>query len=134
MIFLDTSAAYAAIDTADPHHEEAAERLQAALQQRIAVLTHNYVVLVSAALMQRRLGLDAALTFLKDTRLLKIHWITQEDHTEAVDLLEQRGKRNLSLVDCMSFVVMKQHSVTTALVYDSDFQAEGFGMWRPGER
>ena len=34
----------------------------------------------------------------------------------------------------MSFVVMKQHSVTKALVYDSDFQAEGFGMWRPGER
>ena len=61
---------------------------------------------------------------------MKIHWITQEDHTEAVDLLEQRGKRNLSLVDCMSFVVMNQHSVTTALVYDSDFQAEGFGMWR----
>ena len=134
MIFLDTSAAYAAIDTADPHHEEAAERLQAALLQRIAVLTHNYVVLESAALIQRRLGLDAALTFLKDTRLLKIHWITQEDHMEAVDLLTERIRRNLSLVDCMSFVVMKQHSVTTALVYDSDFQAEGFGMWRPGER
>jgi predicted nucleic acid-binding protein len=44
--------------------------------------------------------------------------------------LEQRGKRNLSLVDCMSFVVMKQFSITTALVYDSDFQAEGFTAWR----
>ena len=30
----------------------------------------------------------------------------------------------------MSFVVMKQHNVTTALVYDSDFQAEGFNSWR----
>ncbi|MCY4527741.1 MAG: PIN domain-containing protein [Chloroflexi bacterium] len=129
MIFLDTSAAYAAIDVADPNHREAAERLQTAHQQRIPVLTHNYVVLESAALIQRRLGLNAALTFLKDTRLFKIHWITQEDHAEAVELLERRGKRNLSLVDCMSFVVMKRHGVTTALAYDSDFQAEGFNAW-----
>ena len=130
MIFLDTSAAYAAIDVADPNHREAAERLQAALQRQIPVLTHNYVVLESTALIQRRLGLDAALTFLKDTRLLKVHWITQEDHMEAVDLLTERSRRNLSLVDCMSFVVMKQHSVTTALAYDSDFQAEGFDVLR----
>ena len=56
-------------------------------------------------------------------------WITQEDHLEAVDLLERRSRRNLSLVDCMSFVVMKQYGVTTALVYDLDFQAEGFNAW-----
>ncbi len=130
MIFLDTSAAYAAIDAADPNHREAAERLQAALQQRIPVLTHNYVVLESTALIQRRLGLHAALSFLKDTRILKIHWVTQNEHNEAVQLLERRGKRNLSLVDCMSFVVMKQYGITTALVYDSDFQAEGFNTWR----
>lgn len=130
MIFLDTSAAYAAMDVADPHHEEAAGHLQAVLRQRIPVLTHNCVVLESAALIQRRLGLQAALTFLEDTRLLKIHWITQEDHAEAVALLERRGKRNLSLVDCMSFVVMRLYGVTTALAYDSDFQAEGFNAWR----
>ena len=87
-------------------------------------------MLESAALIQRRLGLHAALTFLKDTRLLDIHWITLEDHAEAVDLLERRGKRYLSLVDCMSFVVMKQYGITTALAYDSDFQAEGFNVWR----
>ena len=126
MIFLDTSAAYAAIDVADPNHRDAAERLQTAHQQRIPVLTHNYVVLESTALIQRRLGLHAALSFLKDTRLLKIHWVTQNEHHAAVRLLERRGKRNLSLVDCMSFVVMKHYSITTALAYDSDFQAEGF--------
>lgn len=129
MIFLDTSAAYAAIDTADPNHQEAAELLHTAHQRQIPVLTHNYVVLESAALIQRRLGLNAALTFLKDTRLLKVHWITQEDHMEAIGLLERRSRRNLSLVDCMSFVVMRQYGVTTALAYDSDFQAEGFNAW-----
>ena len=101
----------------------------------LPLLTHNYVLVESAAVLQRRLGLTSALSFLAESKTFLVHWITQEDHMEAVDLLEPSGsRRNLSLVDCMSFVVMKQHSVTTALVYDSDFQAEGFGMWRPGER
>ena len=29
----------------------------------------------------------------------------------------------------MSFVVMRQYGITTALAYDSDFQAEGFNTW-----
>ena len=100
----------------------------------LPLLTHNYVLVESAAVLQRRLGLRSALSFLAESKTFLVHWITQEDHMEAVDLLTERSRRNLSLVDCMSFIVMKQHSVTTALVYDSDFQAEGFGMWRPGER
>ena len=80
----------------------------------------------SAAVLQRRLGLTSALSFLDESKTFCVHWITPEDHAEAVELLERRGKRYLSLVDCMSFVVMKHYGITTALAYDSDFQAEGF--------
>lgn len=96
----------------------------------LPLLTHNYVLVESAAVLQRRLGLASALSFLAESQTFLVHWITPEDHAEAVELLERRGKRNLSLVDCMSFVVMNKYKVTTALAYDSDFQAEGFGMWR----
>ena len=92
--------------------------------------THNYVLVESAAVLQRRFGLTSALSFLAESRTFTVHWITPEDHAEAVELLERRGKRNLSLVDCMSFIVMRQYGITTALVYDSDFQAEGFDAWR----
>ena len=34
----------------------------------------------------------------------------------------------------MSFIVMQNYGITTALAHNSDFQAEGFGMWRPGKR
>ena len=44
----------------------------------------------------------------------------------AVDLLEQRDERTLSLVDCVSFVVMRALNVSAALAYDSDFEREGF--------
>lgn len=126
MIFLDTSAAYAIADSTDPHHEQAAAHLAAALRRRESILTHNYVVIESAALMQRRLGLNAALTFLNGVELVRVHWVTRDEHRRAVGLLEQRGRRTVSLVDCMSFVVMKEYGVTTALAFDADFQAEGF--------
>ena len=94
------------------------------------LLTHNYVLVESAAVLQRRLGLTSALSFLAESRTFTVHWINQNDHMEAIQLLERRSRRNLSLVDCMSFVVMTQYGITTALAYDSDFQAEGFNTWR----
>ena len=131
MIFLDTSAIYAVADTTDPHHEQAVAYLDAALRRRESVLTHNYVVIESAALIQRRLGLQAALAFLDGIQLLQVHWVTRDEHQKAVSLLKQRSSRSISLVDCMSFVVMKQYGVTVALAYDADFQAEGFESFQP---
>ncbi len=126
MIFLDTSAAYAIADAADPNHRNASSRLQATLERRESVLTHNYVVLESAALIQSRLGLRAALTFLKGVRLIHVHWVTQDEHWSALEMLDRRNRRDLSLVDCVSFVVMRKHGLTTALAYDADFEREGF--------
>ena len=126
MIFLDTSAAYAFADAADPNHQHASSRLRDTLGRRETLLTHNYVVTESAALIQRRLGLRAALTFLRGIQHLHVHWVTQDEHRSAVEILEQRGRRNLSLVDCVSFVVMREYGVTTALAYDADFEREGF--------
>ena len=126
MIFLDTSAVYAIADVADPNHARASERLQAALGKPEAVLIHNYVILESVALIQRRLGLQAAIAFLKGVYLLQVHWVTQDEHQAAVEMLELRNRRTLSLVDCVSFVVMKERGITTALAYDSDFDREGF--------
>lgn len=49
----------------------------------------------------------SARSFLTDSQRFLIHWIDQRDHEEAVTLFRKRNRRNLSLVDCTSFVVMK---------------------------
>ncbi len=126
MIFLDTSAAYAIADSADPNHDHASDWIRSVLQRHETVLTHNYAVIESVALIQRRLGLQAALVFIRGTGLLRVHWVTRDEHQMAVDLLEQRDKLTLSLVDCVSFVVMRALNVSAALAYDSDFEREGF--------
>ena len=77
-------------------------------------------------MLQRRLGMNSSLAFLKDAERLTVHWITPGDHAEAIGLLAERNRRRLSFVDCMSFVVMKKYGVTAALAYDADFETEGF--------
>lgn len=93
------------------------------------LLTHNYVLIETVALLQRRLGMPSARAFLSDARNFTVHWVTPDDHAEAAALFEQRNLRGLSLVDCLSFAVMHKYRATTALAYDADFQAEGFEVF-----
>jgi len=67
MILLDTSAIYAWTDIRDPNHLAAVERLQAILDSREELLTHNYVLLESTSIIQARLGLSAAMKLAKDS-------------------------------------------------------------------
>ncbi len=129
MIFFDTSAAVALADAEDDNHAHAVRAIGTIVAGGTTLLTHNYVLVESTAVLQRRLGLASALAFLADSENFHVHWITREDHVEAAALLGKRNRRKLSLVDCMSFVIMGKYGVTTALAYDSDFQAEGFNIF-----
>lgn len=129
MIFLDTSAALALADTEDDFHFQAVIAMEGILERRETLFTHNYVLIESAALMQRRLGMSSAMSFLSDApKLAATHWINENDHFEAVDLWQRRGLRKLSLVDCMSFVLMQRFEITQAFAYDSDFATQGFEL------
>jgi len=129
LIFLDTSAIYALADAADPNHERAKELFGEALEMGAEFLVHNYILVESAALRQSRLGLGPALRFLKESESFRIHWVTAQDHRRAVRLLEERGKRGLTLVDCLSFLVMREHRVRKALAFDPYFSQEGFELF-----
>lgn len=131
MIFLDTSAIFALSDTRDPNHDQARDLFGQVLEVGEAILLHNYVVVESAALLQRRLGLNVSLRFLNETPSFQIHWISPTNHQEAVTILNDRSRRGLSLVDCASFVVMRQYGVSHALAFDPDFEQEGFVIY-PG--
>ena len=126
MIFLDTSAILALADVRDQNHTGAVAALESLTSDGNTLLTHNYVLVESAALLQSRIGLESALAFLSDAEHFTVHWVTPTDHAEAITLLTERNRRGLSMVDCMSFVVMRKYGVRTALAYDADFQAEGF--------
>ena len=129
MIFLDTSAIYALADANDLRHSEAKDMFNLAFDNDEDILIHNYVIIESAALLQRRLGLHVALRFLDQIALIQTHWIDAEDHAQAVNLLQERDNRGLSLVDCASFVVMRRYGVMQAIAFDVDFEHEGFSIY-----
>ena len=129
MIFLDTSAIYALADTGDQMHSEAVSAFEAARNADEEVVTHSYVLVESAALLQRRLGLGAALTFLDNAANFTLVWVDGELHTRAVEYLQQARQADLSLVDAVSFLVMGELNTTHYLGFDGHFDSAGFSRY-----
>jgi predicted nucleic acid-binding protein len=126
VIFLDTSAIYAWADTADPNHRKALRALQAILDDGEALLTHNYVLVESMALLQARLGVAAAIKLARDSTAFAVEWVDDDLHAAGVREQERSKKRRVSLVDHISFLVMRRRDVTTAFAFDPDFRSAGF--------
>ena len=129
MIFLDTSAIYAWADAADPNHHTSVRRLQAILERGEELFTHNYVLVESVALLQARLGLAAAIKLAKDSTAFVIEWVEDDLHASGLRELERSKKRHLSLVDHISFLVMRRRDVATAFAFDPDFTSAGFRLF-----
>ena len=126
-IFVDTSAFYAIVDDRDPNHDRARSTLAGLLAADGLLATHEYVVVESTALIQRRLGLGALRRFVDDLLpLVEIAWLDETLHVEAREALLAAGRRDVSLVDWTSFLVMRRHGVRRAFTFDPDFGAEGF--------
>lgn len=132
MIFVDTSALYALADRSDRNHDEARLRFSAALKSAEALLTHNYVLVESIALIQNRIGIAAALDLARTANNFEIEWVDAKLHQEAIRALARSPKRRISFVDQISFLVMRGRNVETALAFDRDFEREGFRGYSGG--
>jgi predicted nucleic acid-binding protein len=84
------------------------------------------------ALLQRRLGTETAMRFARDSQAFLVEWVDERLHGEAVRHLARAGKRQVSLVDQVSFLVMRRRQVKMALAFDEDFEVEGFTLFGSG--
>lgn len=126
MIFVDTSALLALLDRDDAFHAAAAAILPA-LAAEDHLLSHEYILVEATALAQRRLGMGAVRRLVDDLLpLIQVAWIDTDLHAEAREAQLAAGRRNVSLVDWTSFLVMRRNGVRRAFTFDADFEAEGF--------
>lgn len=129
MIFLDTSAIYAMADVADANCVEANARFEHAWAQGETLVTHNYVLVESVALLHRRLGRAVAARFHRQAERVELVWIDRAMHDAAFTDFAKRPGRRVSFVDCVSFGLMRTRKITRALAFDDDFRREGFTLY-----
>jgi predicted nucleic acid-binding protein len=128
VILADTSALYAVTDAADPNHEAAKARLAEIERLGETLLVHTYVLVETFALLQRRHGLAAALKAHDAVAQVKTVAVDRALHDRAAAWLRSHPSRKVSLVDAVSFEVMRAHGIATAFAFDDDFERAGFGL------
>jgi len=127
VIFIDTAAFYALIDARDPNHGAARLTMVRLRTAEASLLTHEYVLVETTALIQRRLGIGALRRFIDGLLpIVEVAWVDEHLHAEAREALLAAGRREVSLVDWTSFLVMRRHGVHQAFTFDADFSAQGF--------
>jgi predicted nucleic acid-binding protein len=124
--FLDTSALLAFLDRDAARHVEIVATMAPVLEERSGI-THNYVIVETEALVHRRHGATPARKLLEDVvPLLEVAWVTPALHATAVRAHLADLRRRTSLVDHVSFTVMRERSIDQALALDGHFTEAGF--------
>ncbi len=92
------------MDSSDKNHEEAARIWRLCLDEEACIRTSNYVIIETTALLQSRLGMNAAALWNRDVLgVVEILWVDQPTHSIARDLWLGMGRTSVSLVDCVGF-------------------------------
>lgn len=129
MIFADTSAIYALADRGDPNHSEARKKFEAIVKDGVTLLSHDYILVESIALIQSRLGHSVAKRLAREALSFEIVWIDDLLYDRAAQAWGKRTSGKISFVDQVSFVVMKERGVNVAFAFDQDFIREGFALF-----
>lgn len=130
-VFVDTSALYATLDAADEAHPDAADVFGSL--RGAELITHNYVVVETVALVQRRLGVSAVRDLTEGLlRPIRVVWVDRDLHAVALAAVLASRQRRVSLVDHTSFLVMRREAITTSFAFDPDFETEGFKVLPEG--
>ena len=131
-VSLDTSGLYAVFDRDDMNHARARTAWEDWLREGASLLTNNYVLVETAALLQHRIGLAAVRALHEEVMpLLQVDWVSKERHQAGMEAVFTAGRKKLSLVDCVSFQTMRNRGVRTAFSFDAHFREQGFAI-KPG--
>ena len=127
--FADTSALYALLVRTDEAHPGVRTAFGTLVSNGRTLWTTSFVVVETMALLQHRLGLRAARDFDEDVLpILRVRWVDDALYRVGTDRLWREDRRQLSLVDAVSFEFMKHQGIRVALAVDPHFAAAGFDV------
>jgi len=130
-VFVDTSAWLAIIDTSDVHHSEAAKIYISLLKEQVSLVVTLLVLAETQIWLRRRIGADAAWTFLKninESPRIEIIYPDGRLEKKAKQILHQYADQDFSLTDALSFACMKEVGLSEAFAYDQHFVIAGVSL------
>ncbi len=115
------------LSATDRYHAPAATAWARWLAENVPLVTSNYVVTETTAVVQNRIGFDAVTALYGDILpVLQVEWVDAALHSAAAAIMMTVRQRHLSLVDCTSFELMRHLGLRTAFAFDQHFVAQGF--------
>jgi uncharacterized protein len=125
-VFGDTSYYGALISPKDVHHEAAVQWSRTS--SRVIVLTEFVLLELGNAFRSGtdRRGFAAFVEYLRSDPHTILVSASSELFQAGMKLFAKRWDKDWSVIDCISFVVMKQQGLTEALTADRHFEQAGF--------
>lgn len=128
-VFVDTSALLPLLDAGDADHAALSAAWGELRRAEARLTTTNYVLVETSAVCQRRLSMAAARLFHQDLApVLDVEWVTRQAHAEGSGAVLAANRRDVSLVDCVSFGVMRRLGIRRAFTLDEHFREQGFDV------
>ena len=128
-VFGDTSALYPLLVKTDTAYASVRAAFARLLDTAQPIWITSFVLVETMALLQHRIGLDAARDFDEEiVPTLSVCWVDDDLYRRGTERLWKEDRRQLSLVDCVSFEFMKLKDVTIAFAIDPHFQEAGFKL------
>jgi predicted nucleic acid-binding protein len=128
-IFLDTSFSLTLAVKSDLHHKKAVRISTQLINSQVEILTMQAIVLeIGNSLAKgkyRTIAIDA-ITRLKVEPNISVVSLTDELIDSAFELFSDRADKEWGLVDCRSFVMMRERRIEIALTADEHFVHAGF--------
>jgi predicted nucleic acid-binding protein len=129
VIFIDTGAFLARYVQRDQHHAKATAFWAELAESQAPCCTSNLVMSEALTLLARRTdyrfaGETARQLYASD--VLQILRPNLNDEVAAIFLLEKYADQRVSFCDCVSFVLMRRHSIQEAFTFDGDFAIAEF--------
>ena len=129
--FVDTSAWLALLDADEARHGEAAAAWRSLLERDTPLVTTIYVLAEAYALAQQRLCQEAVRVLAEDLLpVAEVEFVGRDAHDRAIAAVIAANRRDLSLVDAVSFDVMRRRGISRAFAFDRHFTEAGFSPAR----
>ena len=131
-IFVDTGLWIAWMDERDQWRQDAMREIASLKAQRRSLVTTNWVLAEAYTGLVDRIARGAIArlrAMVEGSTLIRVIWIDRLLEELAWRKFLQYDDKDVSMVDCTSFVVMEQLGLSTAFTFDRDFLQVGFRTW-----